>query len=1105
MVEKFEKGGFDEDDLEQTIIQYFKQQKYAHVNAQEDFSADNEGVLREAELKAFLMKRYKPEGITAKEAEKAIAHLKNIHCKPLYHGVRETYKAVTSGWDVPREKKGGVPLHVTYINFDEPLENTFVAVNQKSGTVVTTGDVKKRRPDLLLYVNGIPVCICEFKTAIKEDVTIHDAWKQITVRYCRDIPGVMKYCFLSVISDGVNTRMGSIFSPYKHYYMWSKINEKDMVSTGVSSLKTMIFGALSRERICAIIRDFIFFPDDSKKKEMVVCRYPQFFATNKLLDSIRTNMRPKGDGKGGTYFGATGCGKTYTMLFLARMLAKRDPEAFANPTVLVIVDREDLESQTGEIFTSAKKYLGTKDVKVFASRKSLRNSLLNKPSGGVYLMTVQKFDESIGLLSERNNIICLSDEAHRTQTNMEGSLHQTETGDIVETRPFAKCLREALPNATYCGFTGTPVDETLNVFGNIVDKYSMKDASDDGITVRIVREPRLARGFVNDAQAKKIQKYYDQCAAEGSSPEQIAESQRAMSEMVQILKQPDLIRKLAADIVDHYEKLCKNKPNVVQKAMVVCMTRPIAFQLMQEILKLRKDWGVARKSDDEKKLKPKALEKLKALPKINLVATQGDNDAADLYEACGSKAYRKMLDVQFKNDNSNFKIAVVVDMWITGFDVPSLAVMYIVKPIQRHTLVQTISRVNRVFEGKDRGRVVDYIGFEKQMMQALKKYDGGEAQDPSDDIKVSIRIFRDYLKQLDKLFNDYDFSAFKDGTPAEKWELLAGAAEFVQVTKARQDSFMRLAQCMKLAYDVCFTTGELGDDESRRAQFYKMVRAMVWKMVKGPVPDADIMNEEVEKMLRQTYAFCDVAGVFDEGENIEIYGEDFMERLKGVKGPTTRFNAMVTMLKRAIHSYAKKNTAKAHEFDERLKKVMEEYNRREDVVFTTKVIDDLCSQILDISNDLKKEEGEFEKLGITVEEKAYYDILLKVRDDHKFKYEDAKCIDIAKDIGALVNEMTQYPGWPTDISLRNEFKMELIRIMHKHGYPQTLSNEVYEKIMGQAENFSRNHENDVLADLVAGEASKYDLLAAGKGTKRSAGKKSVKKSGYKVKTKKKEK
>ena len=483
----------------------------------------------------------------------------------------------------------------------------------------------------------------------------------------------------------------------------------------------MVKGAFAKDRIIALLRDFIFYPDDSNKNEEIVCRYPQFFGARKMLDSIREHLRPYGDGKGGTYFGATGCGKTYLMLFLARLVMQRDNDIFNNPTVIIIADREDLDTQISELFVTAKKFLHEEDVRSIESRKDMLETLKGKPSGGVYITTIQKFCENTGLLSDRSNIICISDEAHRTQVGIAMKEKHDDTG-VYNTYGFAHYLRTSFPNATYCGFTGTPIGATEMVFGAEVDRYTMKESCDDGITVRIAYEPRLARVIISEEQAKDIQKYYESCAEQGSTPEQIEESKRAMSKMRKILGHPDRLHKLAQDIIDHYEALCAEKPDVVQKAMIVCSDRQIAFDLMKEILSIREDWGIPRKAENESELTSEQLDKLLPLPKINLVATQGANDPADLYNACGSKEHRKKLDKQFKNNNSNFKIAVVVDMWITGFDVPSLSVMYIDKPLQKHTLIQTISRVNRVFEGKDKGLVVDYIGIKDDMMQAVKVY-----------------------------------------------------------------------------------------------------------------------------------------------------------------------------------------------------------------------------------------------------------------------------------------------------------------------------------------------------------------------------------------------
>jgi type I restriction enzyme R subunit len=548
--------------------------------------------------------------------------------------------------------------------------------------------------------------------------------------------------------------MGSIFTPYKFYYSWNKAIDQDKVSNGISSLLTMIEGAFAKDRILKLLRDFIFYPDDSNKDEVIVCRYPQFFAAQKMLDSVKSHMRPAGDGKGGTYFGATGCGKTYTMLFLSRLIALRDNEAFNNPTIVILEDREDLDTQTSELFVTAKRYLHEADVRSIESRDDLEKTLRDKPSGGVYITTIQKFCENTGLLSDRSNIICISDEAHRTQTGIGAKLKKTDKG-VYTTYGFAKYLRDSFPNATYCGFTGTPIDETIAVFGQVVDSYTMKESSDDGITVRIAYEPRLARVILSDEQAKEIQKYYEQCIAEGSNPEQVEESKRAMSSMAAILGHPDRIKKLATDVVEHYESLCSEKPEVVQKAMIVCADRPLAFKVLKAIEAIRPDWFVANKAENEDELSEDQLDKLVALPKINLVATQGQNDEKELYDICGTKEYRKMLDKEFKNNDSNFKIAIVVDMWITGFDVPSLAVMYIDKPLQKHTLIQTISRVNRVFDGKDKGLIVDYIGIKNDMMEAVKRY-GSPQESPIDELNISIGIFRNHLALIDELMSGFD-------------------------------------------------------------------------------------------------------------------------------------------------------------------------------------------------------------------------------------------------------------------------------------------------------------------------------------------------------------
>lgn len=769
----FEKGKFTEAELENAFIELFEKEGYDYLSG-EQIHRRLDDILMVEDLAAYLRKKYKD--ITDTEILRAISLLENISSTPLYEGNKSTYKLITEGYDLPRDDNSKIALHIDYIDFDKIDNNKFKIVNQFS-----VEDVKNRRPDLLVFINGIPVSIFEFKTAIEEDKTIYDAWEQIHIRYYRDIPKLLKYCCMSAISDGANTKLGTIFSKYKYFYAWNKANEKDKASNGISSLFTMIEGVFSKERILQIIRDFIFYPDASEKEEAIICRYPQYFATQKMLESLKVHKKPEGDGKGGIYFGATGCGKTYAMLFLSRKLMLRENDTFNNPTIIIITDREDLDSQTSEIFETAKKYLHDNNVRSIETRKDLGDTLSTQESGGVYITTIQKFCENTGLLSNRSNIICISDEAHRTQTGVGAKLKMTENG-VYTTYGFAHYLRESLPNAVYCGFTGTPIDESVAVFGDIVDSYTMKESSDDEITVRISYEPRLARVLLSEKDAKDIQKYYEQCEEEGTNSEQIEESKRAMSKMKIILGHPERLKKLAKDMVEHYEKLCNEKPEVTQKAMIVCSDRKIAFELYKNLLKIRPEWGIKKKCENPEKCTEEELSKLADVQKLNLVATRNDNDEKDLYEICGTKEHRQALDKLFKNEKSNFKIAIVVDMWITGFDVPSLSVMYIDKPLQKHTLIQTISRVNRLFEGKDKGIVVDYIGIKEEMMKAVKLY-GNPQESPIDEITTSLEIFRNYLKLIDDLLASFNSTKFYVGGSLERLQCLNLAVEYVQAVK----------------------------------------------------------------------------------------------------------------------------------------------------------------------------------------------------------------------------------------------------------------------------------------------------------------------------------
>ena len=610
----------------------------------------------------------------------------------------------------------------------------------------------------------MPLVVLEFKSAVKENTTIKNAYTQLTVRYQRDIPELFKYNAFCVISDGVNNKSGSLFADYDDFYAWRKTDINSKSADGIDSLYTMIAGMFNRQRLLDIIKDFIHFPDTSTKNEKVVCRYPQYYAATKLFESIKTNMHPVGDGKGGTYFGATGCGKSYTMLYLTRLLMKSTH--FASPTIVLITDRTDLDDQLSEQFTNAKSFIGDQDIICVESREDLKKHLQNRKSGGVFLTTVQKFTENTQILTTRSNVICMSDEAHRTQIDLDQKTKVTKEG-VEKKYGFARYLRDSLPNATYVGFTGTPVDETLEVFGKIADFYTMKESVDDEITVRIVYEGRAAKVLLKEDKLQEIEAYYKKCAEDGTNQYQIDESKQANTSLDVILGDPDRLKAVAKDFVEHYETRVSEGATIKGKAMFVASSRPIAYNLYKEIIALRPQWAELRECDEGVELTERERQEIKPIAKIKMVMTRDKDDPKELYDAIGAKENRKELDRQFKNAKSNFKIAIVVDMWMTGFDVPFLDTIYIDKAIKQHSLIQTISRVNRVYEGKECGLVVDYIGIKSSMNIALKKYSGVSEND-FEDIEQAVAIVKDQLDLLAKLLIQFNSDDFFNGTPLKK-------------------------------------------------------------------------------------------------------------------------------------------------------------------------------------------------------------------------------------------------------------------------------------------------------------------------------------------------
>ena len=513
---------FNEHALEMSIMKLFENKGYTHITGA-DIQREKSEVLLLDDLRSYLRERYKKDNITESEIDSIILSLRAVS-GTLYECNKTVFRMIADGFVFNREDHSQKDIYVELIDYENPDNNTFKIVNQLE---IEGYNYQIRIPDGIVYVNGLPIVVLEFKTAIQENTTIMDAFTQLTVRYRRDIPEIFKYNAFVVICDGANSKYGSLFSQYDFFYAWRKVNDEDPEMDGINSLYTMIDGMFDKNRLLDIVKNFIYFPDASDNDMKVVCRYPQYFAANNLYNNIKNHMKPEGDGKGGTYFGTTGCGKSYTMLFLTRMLMKSSH--FKSPTILVITDRTDLDDQLSKQFVASKLYIGDNNVVSIDSREKLRTELQGKPSGGVYLTTIQKFTEDLSLLTDRSNVICISDEAHRSQINLDMKMTVTDKG-VNKTYGFAKYLHDSLPNATYVGFTGTPIDATIEVFGDIVGHpYTMTEAVKDGITVNLVYDGRAAKVTLNDAKLHEIEAYYDKCAEMGTSEEQIEESKKAVA------------------------------------------------------------------------------------------------------------------------------------------------------------------------------------------------------------------------------------------------------------------------------------------------------------------------------------------------------------------------------------------------------------------------------------------------------------------------------------------------------------------------------------------------------------------------------------------------
>lgn len=1060
---------FNEAQLEASIIQLFREQYYDYQSGETIARKDKTEVLQKDELRTYLKERYAGEAITDMEVENAIRRIEQTSGGSLYDENRDFMKLLMNGFSMKREDPAQPNLYIYPVDFNRKHRNPSNGKHDKDynrysivNQLEVQGTDQLRIPDAIVYVNGLPLVVLEFKNAIKENTTIEDAYKQLTVRYRRDIPRLFRYNAFVVISDGVNNKFGSLFADYDFFTSWRKVEPKDRPIDGIPSLKTMVAGLFDKGRLLDVLHNFIYFPDTSRNEMKVVCRYPQYYAARALYDNVllHSRLNADGDGKGGTYFGATGCGKSFTMLFLCRLLMRS--KALCSPTILLITDRTDLDDQLSRQLLNAKQFIGDEMIMQVESREHLKTLLQGRTSGGVFLTTIQKFSKDIDLLSKRSNIICISDEAHRSQVCMDEKVQITGQG-VKRSFGFAKYLHESLPKATYVGFTGTPIDATLQVFGDIVDEYTMIDAVTDGITKTIVYEGRASHIIIDSEKVKEIEDYYNRCAEEGSNEYQIEASKKAMTQMEKVLSNPDLIRRLAADFVLHYERRVEEGTTVEGKAMIVCATREIGYAIYKEIVKLRPEWTEVRPCAEGELLTEQEKEKIRPMEKIRMVFIRQKDDPEELYHLLGPDDERKKLDLQFKEPKSNLKIAIVVDMWITGFDVPCLDTMYCYKPLQMHNLVQTVSRVNRNYPGKDKGLIVDYLGIKKNMNAAMRRYaNGGQTETPVEVVEQSLKLFRDELDIIRKMIYPFDYSMFWKGDPLQQLDSLNQGAELIQATEDKEHRFMKHVNVMISAYKMCHNDDSITQREVDEEHYFAGVKSIIFKLTKGEAPDATKMNKRVLKMVNDSLVSEEVELLhnmaMDNTDEMDLLASSYVARINRLPLKNTKIKLLEQLLRRVIDSVMKVNKVKGVDFTQRLNTIVKKYNdRTDDLVFADEVITEVASQLTDLLNKIKDESKLPEGIP-DIEVKAFYDILKAVAEKYEFAsdFTEEQFKRMATEIKAIVDDKSKFIDWDKREDIKSSMKVSIIMTLADEKYPPYTKDEVFKEIFEQAEKFKKH-------------------------------------------------
>ena len=914
---------------------------------------------------------------------------------------------------VDGEERSSIVYLVDYKNHDN---NSFIIANQ--WTLIENSN---KRPDVILFLNGLPVVLVELKSPSREETDASEAYRQLR-NYMQEIPSMFIYNAICVMSDQLTSKAGTITSGEDRFMEW-KTKDGDYENTQFAQFDTFFEGMFKKERLLDIIKNFICFSNEGINAFKILAGYHQYFAVRKAIES--TKHATVTDGKGGVFWHTQGSGKSLSMVFYAHLLQ----EALDSPTIVVITDRNDLDDQLYGQFAKCKEFLRQEPIHA-ESRENLKSLLAGRQANGIIFTTMQKFEESHEALSERNNIIVMADEAHRGQYGLAETV-DAKTGKIkIGT---ARIIRNTLPNAIYIGFTGTPISSkdrsTREVFGDYIDIYDMTQAVEDGATRPVYYESRVIKLNLDEDTLRLIDSEYD-VMAENADGEVVEKSKRELGKMEAVLGNDNTINSLVCDILDHYEN---NRENLLTgKAMIVAYSRPIAMKIYKRILELRPAWT----------------------EKVGVVMTSGNNDPEEWRKIIGNKHHKDELAKKFKDNNSPMKIAIVVDMWLTGFDVPSLATMYVYKPMSGHNLMQAIARVNRVFRDKEGGLVVDYVGIASALKQAMNDYTSRDKKNygDTDVAKVAYPKFLEKLSVCRDMFHGYDYSKFTGGTDLERAKTISGAVNFIMDREKvdDKDSFVKEALMLHQALSLC---SSLVDEDSRfEAAFFESVRTMIVRLLSGgtgkkfTLPE---VNERINELLKHSIKSEGVINLFsDVKAEFSLFDPKFLEEIANMKEKNLAVELLKKLIAEQVSVYRRTNIVKSEKFSELIQGAM---NRYLNGMLTN---EEVIQELLKLAKEIADANAEGEKLGLTADELAFYDALTKPQAIKDF-YEHDELIAITKELTDLLRK-NRTIDWQKKESARAGMRRLVKRLLKKHKYPPEGMDDAVQTVMSQCEMWTDN-------------------------------------------------